>query len=305
MNVKESIRDFILTRLGVNNKFQQSNEKIDGLYYFLNQYVDIRKIPPAKDEDLRILQKCDALLIAIFHELCGKFGLKYWLDFGTLLGAVRHHGFVPWDDDTDISMPRKDWERALELFPPILQQYGISLFIDKCRLCMTYKHKETGIWIDIFAVDDYLTNKCTFDEMQSLKRKVENYKKHRDKTDLNKMLLAEQTAFRENLVGKGEGNSRLYWICGFEHVSIFKKEYLFPLSELQFEGISLKVPADSKTILSNYYGDYLSFPKSGLLHHGENTGRPPLSLWAKLYGGDDMKNVKEYLEKIRVEIANN
>lgn len=56
MNVKESIRNFILTRLGVNNKFQQSNEKIDGLYYFLNQYVDIRKIPPAKDEDLRILQ---------------------------------------------------------------------------------------------------------------------------------------------------------------------------------------------------------------------------------------------------------
>ncbi len=297
MNVKESIRNFILTKLGINNKFQKSNEKIDGLYYFLNQYVDIRKIPPTKDENLRILQKCDALLIAIFHELCQKFGLRYWLDFGTLLGAVRHSGFIPWDDDTDISMPRKDWEKVLELFPPILQKYGISLFRDKCRLCMTYKHEQTGIWMDIFAVDTYLINKCTLDEMQSLKRKVDNYKKHRDKIDLNKMSITEQATFRDNLVGKGEGNSRLYWICGFEQINIFKEENLFPLTELQFEGISLKVPIDSKTILSSYYGDYLSFPKSGLLHHGSAMGRAPLSQWAKMHN-IDMHVIQKDLERI-------
>ena len=57
------------------------------------------------------MQECDALLLAIFDKVCKKHGLVYWLSYGTLLGAVRHKGFIPWDDDMDIMMPRPDLER--------------------------------------------------------------------------------------------------------------------------------------------------------------------------------------------------
>ena len=50
-----------------------------------------------------------------FHELCEKENLKYYAIGGTALGAVRHNGFIPWDDDLDVGMPRKDYERLKEI----------------------------------------------------------------------------------------------------------------------------------------------------------------------------------------------
>ncbi|PAF41028.1 LicD family protein [Helicobacter sp. 11S02596-1] len=50
-----------------------------------------------------------------FKRVCDENNLEYFLDCGTLLGAVRHQGFIPWDDDVDVMMPRKDYERLIEL----------------------------------------------------------------------------------------------------------------------------------------------------------------------------------------------
>lgn len=52
-----------------------------------------------------------------FARKCQENGLRYWLDYGTLLGAVRHRGFIPWDDDLDVSMMRPEFDRLLELLP--------------------------------------------------------------------------------------------------------------------------------------------------------------------------------------------
>lgn len=53
--------------------------------------------------------------LEIFDEICKRHDLTYWADCGTLLGAFRHHGFIPWDDDLDLGMPRKDYNRFLEI----------------------------------------------------------------------------------------------------------------------------------------------------------------------------------------------
>ncbi len=81
------------------------------LVKILNMVVDITKCPPARGR-LRKLQLADTLLLDIFHAICLKNDIPHMLWGGTLHGAVRHGGFIPWDDDMDVALP---WD----LFPKL------------------------------------------------------------------------------------------------------------------------------------------------------------------------------------------
>ena len=63
--------------------------------------------------DIRQLQLRLLDILVAIDEMCHKQGLRYYLMYGSMLGAVRHSGFIPWDDDIDIGLPRPDYERLI------------------------------------------------------------------------------------------------------------------------------------------------------------------------------------------------
>ena len=279
-------------------------ESIDTLYYLLDKCVDITAFPKATGS-LRELQECDAELLKIFHSACQKHGLKYWMDFGTLLGAVRHKGFIPWDDDMDVSMPRADYDKALEIFPKELASYGIDVgefsFKPLASFGFSINHRQTGIWLDVFPVDEYYCGDEQ-DEAQLLNA-VEKYRKFYRKNKLKKSkeeLLEKKNKLLEDFLVKTDVRSRAILFHEIEFLDprliTHSLDEVYPLSTVSFEGADFCAPNDRESYLTKEYGaNYMSFPRSGAEHHGDEAGK--LKNWAKS-NNIDMKKVLAELEQI-------
>lgn len=299
---KVAIRSLLLRILGID-------EQIQALQFFLNELHSPAEIGPAKDKDLRIMQKCDASLLQIIDWFCNKHQIPYWLDYGTLLGAVRHGGFIPWDDDMDIAMLRDDYQRFYKLAKEELTKLGLSVDENKVgqRIGVAYKHKETGIWLDIFPVDKISCNvplEKSAETLLLLNKGIREFrKKYRGDEDPS-VLDHLRSKYINQKVAEGD-NTILYHGPEFVYVKNLMHCYgdVFPLGRIEFEGVELSCPRHIESYLEEIYGvNYMKFPKSGLFHHGEASGRPPLSQWAKLHGVD-MKDVLEELKGVYCKIT--
>lgn len=144
------------------------------------------------------IKKIELDLLITFADFCDKNNLKYYLAYGTLLGAVRHKGFIPWDDDIDVMMPRPDYDRFIELtgFSKITENCETRLY-KNCTHPNIYPYAKliatdtivfekgkarknvSGIWIDIFPLDGYPN-----DDLTDAKIIFEKYRKIRNMQDL-------------------------------------------------------------------------------------------------------------------------
>jgi len=130
-----------------------------------------------KEMKLKDVQNISLEILDNFHKFCASNDIKYSLGYGTLIGAIRHHGFIPWDDDIDVIMLRKDFNRFCELYKDsenykLFSYQRKNMYAVCARLCemkrtyvKTYAPlytEEAGVWIDIFPIDIVDNNKETF-----------------------------------------------------------------------------------------------------------------------------------------------
>ena len=231
---------------------------------------------------LRILD----ILVEI-DKICRKHNIKYWLDFGTLLGAVRHGGFIPWDDDLDIAMPSKDFHKFQEIAPKELPK---SLFLQTKASDPSYhmllckvrdnnsffitqhedftKDYNKGLYVDIFEVVNYPTLPQGFQ-----KKLLKWYKKiaffRSVKQDVNLKNLLASIVFPIMKIGLD-----LVWgLCnllpknklGYEkqfnpYGNSYDKDIVFPLKDIVFEGKTFLGPSNPDRYLTCIYKNYMQIP---------------------------------------------
>ena len=134
--------------------------------------------------DIKIIQGKILSILEEFINICEENNLTYYALGGTLLGAVRHKGFIPWDDDIDIGMPREDYEKFKKLAPNLLPSnykflsensadYKKAFSVirdDSTKIIMNYSKEELveSLWIDVFPLDGMPSN--------ALKKKIHSFR---------------------------------------------------------------------------------------------------------------------------------
>ncbi len=265
--------------------FSKTQEEIDALYYFLDHTVDITALKPTNDPELRAIQIGMGKLLQVFDKECAKYNLRYWLDYGTLLGAVRHKGFIPWDDDMDVAMPREDYDRVLELMHDELAAYGINVreggdydYRDGLsRLGFELNSIQTGLWLDIFPMDHIHTDKTAAEITPALNvcwdKAHHRYDKSVGKKSKAAMIEEKHGIFQ---AVNDEGGKNIIYYHGPEfgapdHI-IVDEETVFPLTKLEFEGHAYSAPGNYDAYLKIIYGDYMKFPHNGVEQHEDPYG---------------------------------
>ena len=295
--------------LGITDQQKQ----IDGLYYFLNELHPCNEYPLTRNTDLRNLQRCLTVLLELFATLCERHHLRWWLHGGNLLGAIRHRGFIPWDDDLDVAMPRKDYNQVMPLMKKELSEYGISVqwggYYDDygklARLAIAYDVLKTGIWMDIFPVDcvhsphGYERTKELINiDIQKYKRYYERVEK-REKT---REILKEKHKFFKNV---SEGTNRIMFLNPeFPHSFYVIVPYgaIFPLKSMIFEDIACFIPR-TEQYLKELYGNFRLYPNMGIEFHKDLDGIAA-SERAGLSGTDMVaveKDLRDILERVKSE----
>ena len=245
------------------------------------------------------LKKTQIEILNYVTEFCEKNSINYWLDCGTLLGAIRHKGYIPWDDDIDIGMLRKDYDKFIGLFGKENGNYEFVCYENTPdfyvafgkvydKRTVLYEPDENGfklkVNIDVFvydnAPDDDKELKKTFDERD---RMHEIYSIWSQKITFKReffinlarlmrkglyYVFCPEIRKGEKIIGDMIKNSAKYANAATERVGNFtsasrvvcSKRVFDSFVNVTFEGREYKAPAGYDEWLKSFYGNYMELP---------------------------------------------
>lgn len=250
---------------------------------------DLRAIYNPDGSTLRIIQLRMLDILKCVDAICRKHGIKYWLSSGTLLGAVRHGGFIPWDDDLDIEMLRDDYIKLLKVLPfELPQQYVLQSYKNDCNYIYIFSKvrdlnseivetcgvnrgfKYNGAFIDLFPLEPsfnilakisaVLFNRCCFNLVSTNKVILRKLGK------LNLIFLLNCVFPFFRIFSKLSNTRKIGHTFGVNFLKKRNLDDIFPLKELLFENHPFYVPNNYDSYLKNLYGDYMKIPELKDVH---------------------------------------
>ncbi|WP_419420852.1 LicD family protein [Legionella sp. D16C41] len=243
-----------------------------------------------RQAQLRMLE-----MLSVIDSICIKYQLDYWLDAGTLLGAIRHQGFIPWDDDMDIAMPRESYEKFLQIAPtefpedmhlqragiePGYYNLGTPLKIRDRRSYYLERHEQgnepyvQGIFIDIFVYDKMIVTPWKRRFYKRISRKLLRMlgTKHSPLPmgRSHNLYRALGYIFPKIVLNKGldylvytsKKLNSPYLGRGYhcKKVTLIEFAEVYPLKRSLFENKYFNIPQNAESILQKEYGDYQILP---------------------------------------------
>lgn len=280
-------------RAMVKNELTLMDRKYQMLFWYLynnpgetieeTKFRFFKMLPPATDE-LREYQLKNLELLKKLNKICKENNLFFWLEGGTLLGAVRHSGFIPWDDDIDVNM----WQKDMDILKNILSKDGEIIFRNKFNFYLNcivpgieYKDDRIG-WVDIFPMKTVNSRKLGFEETKKyinvqcfemkkeLRKKLVRKPENLEFLDMNgedviniQSVNKIMDCFLERLPESKEDDCCYRSLTALNSPSgadLFYLKDVIPFKECQFEDDIYFIPKDSDLWLNTYYGDYLRVP---------------------------------------------
>ena len=243
------------------------------------------------------LKKIQIEMLDFVHKFCIDNNINYWLDWGTLLGAIRHKGYIPWDDDIDIGMLRKDYDKFIRIFPSNKSSiYDLHCFendnnyylafakIYDNRTVLFEPDEKTGhkgsVFIDVFVYDNAPED---MESQKKIYRKKEFYRvlnsisvsKKFDDPLKQKYNIVRYPMYyilklfpknfflkKQIRLQKKYNNKETNYIGNYSGKGkmVCNKQLFNKLIEVEFEGKKYKAPIGYDEYLTTVYGNYMELP---------------------------------------------
>ena len=220
-----------------------------------------------KSPSLRDVQLKELEMLKQFDKAVREAGLRYFLTDGTLLGAMRHNGFIPWDDDIDLGMPTEDYRRFADVAKAILPKNLRYCAENQPSSWLGFaKIKDGEFELDIFPFESMPNLPAPFVRILFRFRHGCFWRLRKAKIVHGKASMVIWKLIHMTAVAAWKVLCVLF-PCGGWHecpeagFSVYAKRHQFePLSTHEFEGVEFPVPADPESVLTNVYGDWRKLP---------------------------------------------